>query len=516
MKELMKKLGFRLLCQKRLDKRSLFLNCSDLYSTEEEVEYYNSDDDSIYHKFQMYSPRDANCLTDEQKALRLVYNAFVKLENNGASWLGASPTLTRIKLEGAIKSILHLKMNWSQFDNLYSYINQNKGKGKSGYITFDEFEKAFASYEIKRNVSGEKREGHAIFQVIEVLENRELLEDITRLKQLFDSIICTFMNHNVPLKDYMLCFDHNGDGFISAYELGSLLKMLSIGRKGKANHEKKISNMNSYTFKRSDVLLLMNAMDYSLDKKISISEFKLFLCSYFSNQIKQNSIALQNLENSLYSEFQSQVKMPSKKMILQDFETFLLSHKEWIILSSESKALKNKVASNFTKREREECNELNHSALMKSPFSRLFEVMGLNANTSNSINSSIDKKVDKNNIKRTQISSTISKISGETKSLSNIMSDSGGKEHLKNITLDCLRKKTKKEKSSSTTMWKGKQFDGRGAVLYSKLCRHALPSKDGKILSIPLVRKIDNIDIKNTCNVNLFMESGKLINRAKS
>ena len=77
-------------------------------------------------------------------------------------------------------------------------------------------------------------------------------------------------------------------------------------------------------------------------------------------------------------------------------------------------------------------------------------------------------------------------------------------------------KKKKKEKSSSTTMLKGKQFDGRGAVLYSKLCRHALPSKDGKILSIPSVRKIDNIDIKNTCNVNLFMESGKLINRAKS
>jgi hypothetical protein len=50
-------------------------------------------------------------------SIRLVFDAFVNLQNNGAKWIGNTNKLSRLKFQGGLVSLLSIQVSWHQFGN---------------------------------------------------------------------------------------------------------------------------------------------------------------------------------------------------------------------------------------------------------------------------------------------------------------------------------------------------------------------------------------------------------------
>jgi hypothetical protein len=71
--------------------------------------------------------------------MTLLFHSLVSQQNNQARWLGPNAKLTRLKLEGGLKGLLKLEVDWCQFDALWTKIDYRR----SGDIDLDEFKRFF-------------------------------------------------------------------------------------------------------------------------------------------------------------------------------------------------------------------------------------------------------------------------------------------------------------------------------------------------------------------------------------
>jgi hypothetical protein len=158
--------------------------------------------------------------------MTLIYNALIDQQNNDARWLGSNSKLTRLKLEGGITSLLKLKLDWSQFDSLWTKLDYKR----SGDIDLNEFKAFFGDLS-----EFEQREGNAAMTLTSGSgrlpfdlnsnnpQRQEMIHCLT--KCLYD--LCDTLRYaGFTVIEMFSGFDRNGSGEISISEFCSMLRTI--------------------------------------------------------------------------------------------------------------------------------------------------------------------------------------------------------------------------------------------------------------------------------------------------
>lgn len=92
----------------------------------------------------------AHTQTQMPDRVTVLFRAFVDCDNNKAKWLGKNEKLTRLKFQGGVERVLHLKMTWQQFDSLWTRIDSVR----SGDLDIKEFRAVFGDIQDFSSVEG--------------------------------------------------------------------------------------------------------------------------------------------------------------------------------------------------------------------------------------------------------------------------------------------------------------------------------------------------------------------------
>lgn len=139
----------------------------------------------------------------------LIFNTIIGLQNNGASWIGQNDKLTRLKLYGALESVLRLKLGWPQFDALWTQLDSCR----TGEIDAREFKAYFgdlSSFEINEGIGN-----------LSTRDGTSAMRAFARILYEFCDIL---RGIGLTVAEIFATFDRNGSGFISLSEFCSLLR----------------------------------------------------------------------------------------------------------------------------------------------------------------------------------------------------------------------------------------------------------------------------------------------------
>ena len=178
--------------------------------------------------------------------MNLVYNALVNQTNNNAPFIGTNDKLTRLKLLGGLESICRLKLNWAQFDSMWTKLDSVR----TGDLDLAEFKNFFGDLS-----EFEAKEG---LKVLTLHNSDRSMQSLA--KCLAD--MCDVMRHaGFTVEEMFCCFDRNGNGTITPSEFCSLLRLI-IGP----------------TFDKKIVYEALMTLDTDRDK--AISRYELFMFVY--------------------------------------------------------------------------------------------------------------------------------------------------------------------------------------------------------------------------------------------
>jgi Ca2+-binding EF-hand superfamily protein len=139
----------------------------------------------------------------------LIFSTMVNLQNNGASWIGQNDKLTRLKLYGALESVLRLKLGWPQFDALWTHLDSFR----TGEIDKSEFKAYFGDLS-----SFETNEG------IGTLSTHDGTSDMRAFAKILYEFCDILRGIGFTVSEIFSTFDRNGSGLISLSEFCSLVR----------------------------------------------------------------------------------------------------------------------------------------------------------------------------------------------------------------------------------------------------------------------------------------------------
>jgi hypothetical protein len=202
-----------------------------------------------------HNNNDNNDKTYQQSRVSLVYNALVNQTNNDASFIGNNNKLTRLKLFGGCESLLRLKLNWSQFDSLWTRLDSFR----TGDLDLKEFTSFFGNlseFETNEGIQGLTTIGNNISN-----EMKELTKVLYSL--------CDVMRHaGFTVIEMFQSFDRDGSNEISLNEFCSLLRLI-VGP----------------TFDKKLVYRSLLVLDTDRNKCISKEEFMSFIYKTWKQQM---------------------------------------------------------------------------------------------------------------------------------------------------------------------------------------------------------------------------------------
>ncbi|CAM9597341.1 unnamed protein product [Chrysoparadoxa australica] len=191
--------------------------------------------------------------------MKLLFEAFIGLKNNGARWLGANNKLTRLKLEGGIASLLHLDVPWELFDLVFNRIDTVS----NGCLSLEEFIGAFGDTDDLQALDG----GPGLGAMGTRPEDGGELQ-VLRCK--LCQVVETLQELNYSLQEVFSCFDRNGSGAVSVSEFTSLMKLL-LGK----------------SVTKHQMFLMLSCIDESGDRQIQLSELRAFFYSVWASHLAQ-------------------------------------------------------------------------------------------------------------------------------------------------------------------------------------------------------------------------------------
>eukprot|EP01038_Epipyxis_sp_PR26KG_P008884 gene8884-11983_t len=164
--------------------------------------------------------------------MTLIFNALVNQKSNKSyQWLGKNDKLTRLKLEGGLESLLRIKMEWSQFDSLWTKLDFKR----SGDLDLQEFKEFFGDLS-----EFETKEGTQALTLTKSFHNTVdssgipagINTPVTQnksmealLKYLYE--LCDVLRKaDFTVHEMFGSFDRNASGEISISEFCSLLRLV--------------------------------------------------------------------------------------------------------------------------------------------------------------------------------------------------------------------------------------------------------------------------------------------------
>ena len=195
---------------------------------------------------------------------KLVYEAFINQQNNGARWLGSNDKLTRLKFHGGFENILRLRVSWPQFDMLWNDLDSVR----SGELDLAEFKMYFGDFsEFDDEKAGEWTTTGSS-QAMNVL-----------IGLLFE--LCNAMRYaGFSVIDVFSSFDRNGSGEVSFSEFCSMLRVV-LGR-----------NVD-----RKQVYKAFYLVDADCSKSISCNEVLMFIYNIWKSQLQELAAKLAQLDD---------------------------------------------------------------------------------------------------------------------------------------------------------------------------------------------------------------------------
>lgn len=213
--------------------------------------------------------QDIHPVRSDKDRMTLIYQEFVNQKNNDARWLGPNEKLTRLKLHGGIETLLKLKLDWTQFDALWTRLDYKR----SGDIDLSEFKEFFGDLS-----EFNEKEGVNTLSLTNNVNSNKLDELTHTLYKLCDVL----RNAGFTIVDMFSSFDRNGSGSISTSEFCSLLRTI-LGP----------------TFNKRLIYSALNVLDIDGDKSISLNEIMIFIYRVWKSQINDLANKLYELNESV-------------------------------------------------------------------------------------------------------------------------------------------------------------------------------------------------------------------------
>jgi hypothetical protein len=206
----------------------------------------------------------------EPDRMTLVFNALVGQQNNNAAWLGKNQKLTRMKLYGGFESLLRLKVDWTQFDALWTKLDHKR----SGDIDVKEFTAFFGDLADFNTMMGT--------QALSTTAKSKSIAALT--KCLFE--LCDALRHaGFTVVEMFSGFDRNGSGGVSMSEFCSMLRLV-VG-----NH-----------FEKRLIYQALSVLDTNGDKSISLEEVLRFVYRVWKSQLDELAEKLSHLDEHMTGE----------------------------------------------------------------------------------------------------------------------------------------------------------------------------------------------------------------------
>lgn len=215
----------------------------------------------------MISESGAEARLPELDRMTLIFKALIGQQNNNARWLGANEKLTRMKLYGGFESLLRLKIDWPQFDALWTQLDYKR----SGDIDLKEFKAFFGDLADFRSTMGT--------QTLATTSKSKSIASLS--KCLFQ--LCDALRHaGFTVVEMFSGFDRNGSGGVSISEFCSMLRLI-VGN----NFEKRL------------IYQALSVLDTNGDKSISLEEVLRFVYRVWKSQLDELAEKLSRLDERM-------------------------------------------------------------------------------------------------------------------------------------------------------------------------------------------------------------------------
>jgi hypothetical protein len=191
---------------------------------------------------------------------------MVNLQNNGASWIGHNDKLTRLKLYGALESVLRLKVGWPQFDALWTQLDSFR----TGEIDKNEFKAYFGNL-----ASFEMNEG------IGTLSTHDGTSDMRAFAKILYEFCDILRGIGLTVGEIFSTFDRNGSGVISLSEFCSLLRTV-LGK----NVDKK------------QIYRAFSLFDMDNSRSVELDEVMLIIYKVWKSQLQELAEKISALDES--------------------------------------------------------------------------------------------------------------------------------------------------------------------------------------------------------------------------
>lgn len=270
--------------------------------------------------------------------MQLVYEAIVNQTNNDAfSSTGSNNKLTRMKFLGGLESLLLLKMDWAQFDALWSRLDSQR----SGDLDLKEFKAFFSDL--------------SEFEQLEGAQNLSSSSGSAAVRALAKCLyeLCDIVRHaGFTVEEMFSSFDRNGSGDISVAEFTSMLRLI-VGN----------------TFDKKLIYQALFVLDSDRSKSVSRDELFMFVYKTWRGQMQELDFKVQRLDEE------------------DDIEAARITE-----LLKERKSIVAAIKKNFPREVRDQLQGL--SMEIQGPFASLFNMNPPTSHSSSLPRGASDKSLD--------------------------------------------------------------------------------------------------------------------------
>lgn len=329
-----------------------------------------------------YTTKHNNLAAKDTEAKRLdrvslIFNALVGQKNNHASWLGKNNKLTRLKLYGGLESLLRLRVEWSQFDALWTRLDYHR----SGNIDIDEFKAFFGDLSEFEQLEGAKKlalsgsfqrggtrvgglaASAALNAAISDKDNavnlgrgsnaRTLSKSLDSLTKLLYELCDTLRAAGFTVVDMFAGFDRNASGEVSVSEFCSLLRSV-VGN----------------TFDKRVIYQALLVLDTDGNKSISLQELLRFVYRIWKTQLDDLADKIFSFDNANLNENEAKQLQKCVK---------------------ERNDIKQAIKKNFPRQWRDRLERENNGTTIPGPFQSLLQRMHVGSSHSHSNSNSRER-----------------------------------------------------------------------------------------------------------------------------
>jgi Ca2+-binding EF-hand superfamily protein len=253
-----------------------------LYTEEEEEQEGEGEDASRYEEREEHEVQELTIPPISRS--QLLFSAFANQRNNDARWLGPNSKLTRLKFHGGFESVLRLKIQWPQFDALWTKLDYRR----SGELDQEEFTTFFGDFqEFEASQSPSSASASASFRGLSSASRPQTVV-VDQLTALMYEICTIFRQNQFTVAEIFKSFDRNGSGAISVSEFHSFLRVVLGPGAGSAQ----------------DFYRMFAYLDRDNSRSISCQEISLFVYLVWRSQLKDLAYRISTLDVDIPEERQ--------------------------------------------------------------------------------------------------------------------------------------------------------------------------------------------------------------------